>query len=274
MSFEILCVTMHQTDFSKIGEMNIHSDVVFANQADRTAYEEYEFDGHCAKMITTATRGVGVNRNLGLLYASADICLLADDDMKYADGYEERIVEEFRKKPAADAVIFNIGTTTPQYGRLPTQIKKGHWLKRGERMPYGAPRIAFRRSFVKKNSIFFSTLFGGGAVYSAGEDTLFLEDLIRARGKIWLSTEVIGDVSYEVSSWATSDGKKVCFSRGALLRARRKNWFSKQALMLYYATVRRPSGLTVREARRWLKNGARAYKHLMGYEAFCKENCI
>lgn len=30
--FELLCVTMHQKDFSKIQEMNIHSDVVFANQ--------------------------------------------------------------------------------------------------------------------------------------------------------------------------------------------------------------------------------------------------
>ena len=36
--FEILCVTMHQTDFAKVEEMNIHSNVVFANQCNRTAY--------------------------------------------------------------------------------------------------------------------------------------------------------------------------------------------------------------------------------------------
>ena len=30
---EVLCVTMHQKDFSKIREMNINADVVFANQA-------------------------------------------------------------------------------------------------------------------------------------------------------------------------------------------------------------------------------------------------
>ncbi len=33
LSFEVLCVTMNQNDFSKIKEMNINSDVVFANQA-------------------------------------------------------------------------------------------------------------------------------------------------------------------------------------------------------------------------------------------------
>ena len=49
--FEVLCVTMHQKDFSKIEQMNIHSDVVFANQADDTRYDEYEFKGKKAKMI-------------------------------------------------------------------------------------------------------------------------------------------------------------------------------------------------------------------------------
>ena len=54
--FEILCVTMHQNDFSKIKEMNIRSDVVFANQCDHTNYEELEFEGHIAKMISTQTK--------------------------------------------------------------------------------------------------------------------------------------------------------------------------------------------------------------------------
>ena len=77
--FEILCVTMHQKDFSKIEQMNINSDVVFANQADTTSMDELEFNGHRARMITTDTRGVGVNRNLALTYAQGDICLFADD---------------------------------------------------------------------------------------------------------------------------------------------------------------------------------------------------
>ena len=74
--FEIACVTMHQKDFSKIQEMNIHSDVIFANQCDRTAYEEIAFEGHTARMISTETRGVGNNRNLALTYAKGDILLL------------------------------------------------------------------------------------------------------------------------------------------------------------------------------------------------------
>ena len=96
-TFEILCATMHQNDFSKIKEMNIHSDVVFANQCDHTSYDEIEFEGHTAKMISTQTRGVGKNRNLGLIYASADICLLADDDVVYNDGYEKTVLDFYKK---------------------------------------------------------------------------------------------------------------------------------------------------------------------------------
>ena len=46
--FEILCVTMGQTDFSKISEMNVHSNIVFANQAGEVSYSDFEFEGHLA----------------------------------------------------------------------------------------------------------------------------------------------------------------------------------------------------------------------------------
>jgi hypothetical protein len=58
--FEILCVTMHQKDFSKIKEMNIHSNVVFANQCDHTSYEELKFDGHVAKMFAPIGGGLSI----------------------------------------------------------------------------------------------------------------------------------------------------------------------------------------------------------------------
>lgn len=108
IKFQILCVTMNQTDFSKINQMNIHSDIIFANQSDTVSFDEMEFEGHSAKMITTNTRGVGKNRNLSLMYASGDICLLSDDDIKYTSTYEKDIIEEFRKHPDADVMIFNI----------------------------------------------------------------------------------------------------------------------------------------------------------------------
>ena len=45
-------------------------------------------------MITTETRGVGINRNLALTYAKGEICLFADDDVTYNDDVEERVLAE------------------------------------------------------------------------------------------------------------------------------------------------------------------------------------
>ena len=103
---------MHQKDFSKIQKMNIRSDVVFANQADTTAFAECEFEGHRARMITTQTRGVGVNRNLGLMYAEGDICLFADDDVTYHDDMKERVLAEFAAHPDADIMVFHLDTAS------------------------------------------------------------------------------------------------------------------------------------------------------------------
>ena len=111
--FQILCVTMHQCDFSKIKEMNIHSDVIFSNQADRTGFDTLEFEDHTAQMITTETRGVGKNRNIGLMYADAEICLFADDDVTYVDDMEDIVVREFETHPDADIMIFHLDTDDP-----------------------------------------------------------------------------------------------------------------------------------------------------------------
>ena len=176
--FEILCVTMHQHDFSKINEMNIHSSIVFANQADSTSYVEEEYEGHKLKMITTSTRGVGNNRNLSLVYASADICLLSDDDMNYVDNYEEIILNAFEKLPNADVIIFNIESTDKAGVRQPNQITRVAKFHRWSRNSYGGPRIAFRLKSIQNKNIWFTQLFGGGAKYSHGEDTMFINDCL------------------------------------------------------------------------------------------------
>ena len=174
MNFEILCVTMHQTDFSKIKEMNIRSNVVFANQADTVKYEELEFDGHTAKMITTNTRGVGINRNMALSYASAEICLLADDDLTYKNDLEEIICSEFNTHPEADVFIFNVDVQKNFHERTEKKYKKTRKRYFWDGKPWGACRIAIRLSSIKKKNIWFTTLFGGGCVFPSGEDSMFL----------------------------------------------------------------------------------------------------
>jgi len=265
--FEILCVTMHQKDFSKIKEMNIHSDVVFANQADRTAYEELPFEEHTAKMISTQTRGVGFNRNLTLTYATADICLFADDDVTYDDHVEEYVLAEFEDHPDADIIIFNLDTDSER-----KQIHYNKTKKCGRfcRMPWGAVRVAFRLNSVRKANVWFTTLFGGGCVFPSGEDSMWLTEAKKKGLTIYVSKHTIGTISMGQSSWFTGYDNKFYFAKGAYYQAVHPKGFS--LWMLYFILRTRGFGkLSQREKKQWMRLGRKGYQTMQGYAAFCDE---
>lgn len=262
--FEVLCVTMKQRDFSKIKEMNIHSDVVFANQADTTSYEILEFDGYTAKMITTATRGVGINRNVTLMYADADICLLADDDVVYYDNYRETVLREFKEHPDADIFIFHFESDSKR-----KQIRYSKTRKCGpfERMPWGGFRIAFRLNSIKKANVWFTTLFGGGCAFPSGEDSMWLYDAKKAGLRFYVSSETIGKVSFAESTWFTGYNKKFYFAKGAYYKATHSKTFA--LWMLYFALrTHKFSNLGFTDRIKWMQKGVQGYRNMKAFDIF------
>ena len=263
-SFEVLCVTMHQNDFSKIEQMNIQSNVVFANQSDCVRYDEFEFNGNTAKMITTNTRGVGINRNLALMYASADICLLADDDVCYYDGYKEKILKEFETHPDADIFIFHLDTDSQRKQIKYESTKK---CRKFSKMPWGGIRIAFRFSSIKKANVHFTTLFGGGALFPSGEDSMWLLDAKRKGLTFYVSKETIGKFSCNESSWFSGYNEKFFFSKGAFCMAMHKKT-TNLWLKYYLFRYRKYGKLSKKEKKTWMKNGVKGYKKMIPFEEF------
>lgn len=259
--FEILCVTMHQKDFSKISEMNVHSNVVFANQSDETSYQEKEFDGNIARMITTATRGVGKNRNIALTYADADIVLFSDDDVFYNDDAEERVLAEFDAHPDADIIIFHFESTSAQ--RQQRAYPKTRKHRKGERMPWGALRIALRLTAQKKANLWFSTLFGGGCIFPCGEDSMWLTDAKRAGLTFYVSKETIGKVSMESSTWYTGVDEKYYYGKGAFYQAMHPR--TKYLWMLYFALRTKSPTLSFKNKIKWMKAGVCGYRKMQPY---------
>ena len=256
--FQILCTTMGQSDFSKIEKMNIHSDVIFTNQADETSSKEIEFEGHRARMITTDTRGVGINRNLGLMYADAEICLFADDDVTYDSEMEKRVLKEFDDHPDADLIIFNLDSGDgPRKQTVNTETRKCGPMSR---MPYGACRIAFRLASVRKANVWFTTLFGGGCKYPSGEDSMWLENARKKHLKVYVSKEYLGRVSFEDSTWFTGRDEKYFFGRGAYYQAVHPKML--YLWMLYFALrVRTNCKLTFSQKIKWMNRGSQGYKN-------------
>lgn len=212
---EVLVATMHQKDFSKIKEMNIRCDVVFANQADRNEYQELEFDGHLARMVTTDQRGVGRNRNLALLYAKGDYLLFADDDMVYADDCPEQVLRAFEELPEADVIVFDVA-----FSRNGTLEKTGHPtapLPYRRSWKYGTYAFAIRRESLLRANLSFHMLFGGGTPHSSGEDSLFLCGCYRAELRVYTHSYVIGRNGEGASTWFQGYTEKYFIDKGCWL---------------------------------------------------------
>ena len=257
---QVLLVTMHQTDFSILEKLNYRGSIIIANQADR---EQIETRGQ-AKMITTATRGVGLNRNIALLAADGDILLLADDDMRYNDGMEEAVLAAFRENPQADALIFGLdivrGGEVTERRRL-----KNKRLRFWNSMRYGAVRIAVRRKALLDNNILFHQRFGGGCPFSAGEDSLFLKACFDAGLKIYGHEYALGQCCKDSSSWFVGYNEKYFYDKGVLIR----KLFPKSAyLMALYFGIRfkRETKLGVFKRLRLMYRGVRGGKKMQPYK--------
>ncbi len=209
---QVLAVTMHRTDHELLDKMNIQSDALVGNQTDRFARSEFEHKGHKIQWFDLDERGVGLNRNNLLLRASADIILFADDDVVYNDGYRETVLKAFEEHPNADMIIFNV---IPMPDTIdPCRITSWHRIRWYNCLRYGAVRLAVRLSSIRESNVFYTLLFGGGARYSSGEDSLFLMDCIKSGMKVYGYPADIGRVYFESSSWFEGFNEKYFNDKG------------------------------------------------------------
>lgn len=214
MNLQVLVSTMRQTDHSLLNKMNIQSDAIVVNQCDRSEFEEFQHNGSSIRFLSFVERGVGLSRNNALMRATADICIFSDEDIKYIDNYKEIIINAFEENPKAHVIIFNVISTNPH--RPMYKIKKCSRVRWFNCLKYGAVRIAIRTERIKEANVYFSLMFGGGAKYSAGEDSLFIAECIKKGLRIYTNPKIIGYVSQEDSSWFEGYTDKYFIDKGIL----------------------------------------------------------
>ena len=213
MRIQVLIATMKQNDHSLLKRMNIQTDAIVGNQCDRNEIDHFDFRGHDIAWYSFNERGVGLNRNNALMRANADIALFADDDMVYVESYPEIVKKAFEELPDADVIIFDL--KYPNGGRAP--ITKVQRLNKKKCMRFGAARLGVRVSKIHLNSVHFNLCFGGGAKFSSGEDTLFLNDCLNKKLKIYSYPAVIAQLKEErASTWFHGYNDKFFFDKGVL----------------------------------------------------------
>lgn len=214
---QVLVACMHQNDDFLYKEMNLQTDAILANQCNEYLYCKYtENDGNTVELISTADRGVGKNRNKALMNASGKYLLCSDQDMVYVDGYAAIVEDAFKKYPKADMIIFGLEYLN-RFTRGKKQTTKYKKLHLWNSMRYGTARAAIRRGAIEKHSLSFSTMYGGGAKYSSGEDSLFIREAFRKGLRIYVSPQVIAKVKQEESSWFRGYNDKYFIDKGVLI---------------------------------------------------------
>lgn len=221
MKFEILLSIVDKKEnndiYKHLTEKNITTDVIIVNQTNFNNISKKNVNGKTIKILNLNEHGIGLSRNTALQRTDADIVLFADDDEKFEDNYQIKILNAFDKLPNADIILFNVKSQNSLRPAAEiSKIKKVYWYNS---MKYGAYQIAIKVFSLKKKRITFSTLFGGGSKFGSGEDSLFLLDALNAGLKIYTYPDKIATVEQKSSTWFNGYNKRFFFDRGALFAA-------------------------------------------------------
>ncbi len=258
MKVQVLASVMNQTPAETAAHMQLDSDAVIINQCDRLGYEEMEYRGHTVRFYSFPERGVGRSRNEAILRADSDICLFSDADIVYEPGYEKVISREFEKNPDADMILFNVIVEENRRTYHIEKYQRVRWYNCGR---YGAVSFAVRRESLLASGVTFSLLFGGGAKYSNGEDSLFLKEFMKKGYKVYAAPVTIAREEAGESTWFAGHNEKFFRDRGVLYHYLygKMDWAMALRFLLAHRS-KMCSEVSVKQAYRYMKDGMRSVR--------------
>ncbi len=201
--------------------MNIGCDAVLVDQIIKDAEgrtnlpsdREVNIGGYKALILERKEKGVGKSRNTAFEHSDHEIIQFGDDDIVYLDGYADKVIAEFDAHPEADLILFNVKAQEGRETYWNEDFSKVSWYNYGR---YPAYAICARRGKLQEAGVRYSLLFGGGAPYMNGEDSLFLHDCLKAGLSLYRSPVHIGNETSGESTWFKGYTDKFFFDRGVL----------------------------------------------------------
>lgn len=260
MKLEVLVSTMNQKDTSLFKKMNICSDLLIINQADREDIEEVFIDTNRVRMFSYNERGLSKSRNRGIANSNADICVIADDDVIYGDNYVETIIKGYEEYPDADIIAFSVPSTN---GDRPTARLKYSNVDFIHSMKLASFQLTFKRESFIKEGIRFNELFGAGATYTCGEENILLAECIKKGLKVKYIDEKIGMVDHCESTWYQGFNEKLFITKGAMFYEMKPSIV--QILIAQFAIrkwIKYKNEINFIKAYTYMVRGAREYKQL------------
>lgn len=213
MKLQFLVSAVKQDVHALAEKMDLQAESIIIDQCEENRYEEFEYRGSRMRCYHFAEKGVGLSRNNALLRADGDICLFADEDIVYRKGAAKAVEDAFEAHPEADMLLFNVKVQPSRRTYWTDAYHRIHLYNCGR---YPAYSFALRTQKLHEKNLTYSLLFGGGAKYSNGEDSLFISDCIRAGLKVYAHPAEIGEEIPRPSTWFQGYNEKFFYDRGVL----------------------------------------------------------
>lgn len=214
MIIQVLISTMNQQDIKKlIKEVNTKSAVV-VNQVTENIIVPKDIRTSLVTAISIKERGLSKSRNRAIKAATAEVCLIADDDMYYVDSYENIVTEAYVRYPDADIITFYVDHEDPN--RATKRQKEGR-LSLLQTMKTSSCQISFRRSSILSKDLTMDETFGTGTDKYMGEESIFLFDCHKKGLKVYHVHDRIAVLKKEnESTWFEGYNKKYFIVKGAV----------------------------------------------------------
>ncbi|MGL5257922.1 MAG: glycosyltransferase family A protein [Proteocatella sp.] len=208
MSLEVIISCMHQKDNSIINNSNLNDVVTLViNQCD-TENDNTININELHRILNTRTRGLSVSRNLGIMNAKEDICVISDDDETFVSNLKEVILSAYEQYQDADIIAFMLKNHPCSLGNDAKKLNKLTLLK------IASCQITFRRQSVIDKKIFFDTKIGSGTGNGAGEENKFLLECYKAGLKIYYYPTYIATLNNSSSQWFHGYDENYFFNDG------------------------------------------------------------
>ena len=256
MKIEVLISTMNlknQQDLLK--KMNVDGSVII-NQTKNKSLTDIETGKN--KLFSYEEKGLSKSRNKAIEHSSADICIIADDDLRYEDDYEKIVEEGYKKYPDADVIAFYVDNVDDSKRRKARREGKINLLTS---MRVQSVQMTFKRESITKNVIKFNENFGAGTEIHSGEENIFLKDCLKKKLRIYNFPKKIATIQNNDSTWMKGHDKQYFIAKGATFYEIFK--FLYPLIILQFAVRKKKKyskEISVLKAIKYMFKGVKQYK--------------
>lgn len=210
MDIEVLISTMDLKNQKELVKaMNIKKNLII-NQVKEKTLNNVEIGSN--RLYSFQEKGLSKSRNKAIEHSDAEICVIADDDIRYENNYDTIIEQGYKKYPDADIIAFHVENVDKKKERAKRKEGKQNFFTI---MKIQSVQTTFKRESIRNKGIRFDENLGAGTELYSGEENVFLSECIKKGLKIYYIPKKIATIVNNDSSWLDGYNKQYFQSKGA-----------------------------------------------------------